>query len=208
MGNKVELQEELKLPVRKDVAVIGMITRLVDQKGLDILADIFEYLTLMDVQFVLLGTGDSKYERMFEEFARKYPEKVSANIKFDVTLAQRIYAGADMFLMPSRYEPCGLGQMFSMRYGTIPVVRYTGGLADSVKEYDPNRKEGTGFGFEEYDSAYLLKALAKAVHFYYREKDHWIQLIKNCMSSDFSWERSASEYIKLYQEALSKRVSG
>ena len=206
--NKVKLQEELKLPVRKDVAVIGMVTRLVDQKGLDILADIFEYLTLMDVQFVLLGTGDSKYEKLFKEFAKRYPKKVSANIRFDTTLAQRIYAGVDMFLMPSKYEPCGLGQMISMRYGTVPVVRYTGGLRDSVKEYDPDRKEGTGFGFEEYDSAYLLKALVKAVHFYYREKEHWLQLIKNCMSSDFSWERSASEYIKLYQEALSKRVSG
>ncbi|MDK2886239.1 MAG: starch synthase [Thermosipho sp. (in: thermotogales)] len=201
--NKRKLQEELGLPV-KEVPVIGMITRLVDQKGLDILADVFRYITLFDVQFVLLGTGDKKYETMFKEFENEFPDKVSANIKFDITLAQKIYAGSDMFLMPSRYEPCGLGQMYSLRYGTIPVVRYTGGLADTVKEYDEATFSGNGFGFKEYNSAYLLKAVARAVDFYKNKKVHWKKIVENAMKTDLSWEKSAKEYLKLYEIAKNK----
>ncbi|QTA37871.1 glycogen synthase [Thermosipho ferrireducens] len=203
--NKKKLQEEMGLPV-KDVPVIGMINRLVDQKGLDILADIFRYITLFNVQFVLLGTGDEKYEKLFEDIAKEFPEKVSANIKFDVTLAQKIYAASDMFLMPSRYEPCGLGQMYSLRYGTIPVVRYTGGLADTVMEYDESTMKGNGFGFKEYDSAHLLRAIARSVDIYFNKKQHWRKLIKNAMTTDLSWERSAKEYIKLYTRAKNKIV--
>ncbi|MBO8160843.1 MAG: glycogen synthase [Thermosipho sp. (in: Bacteria)] len=202
--NKRKLQEELNLPV-KDVPVISMISRLVDQKGLDILADVFRYLLLLDVQFILLGTGDEKYESMFKTLANEFPEKVSANIKFDINLAQKIYAGSDMFLMPSRYEPCGLGQLYSLRYGTIPIVRYTGGLADTVKEYDEKNFSGNGFGFKEYDSAYLLRSVAKAVDFYENKKVHWKKIVENAMKSDFSWDRSAREYVKLYERAKSKK---
>lgn len=202
--NKRRLQEELGLPQR-EVPMIGMINRLVDQKGLDIMAEVMDYVALFDMQFVLLGTGEPQYEEMFKKLGEKYPTKFSVNIKFDVVLAQKIYAGADMFLMPSRYEPCGLGQMYSLRYGTIPIVRYTGGLADTVVEYDPESGKGNGFGFSEYDSAHLLKAIAKALHFYSR-RDEWLKIVENAMKTDLSWERSAGEYVKLYQRAASKKV--
>ncbi|SHH33211.1 glycogen synthase [Thermosipho atlanticus] len=205
--NKQKLQEELGLP-QGDLPVLGIITRLVDQKGLDILADVLRYILLMDVQFVLLGTGDKKYEEMFKKLEKEFPEKVSANITFDINLAQKIYAGSDMFLMPSRYEPCGLGQMYSLRYGTIPVVRYTGGLADTVKEYDEKTFKGNGFGFKEYSSAYLLKAIARAVDFYKNKKVHWRKLVENAMKTDLSWERSAKEYLKLYETAKNKKLQG
>ncbi|MGB9615407.1 MAG: glycogen synthase, partial [Fervidobacterium sp.] len=155
------------------------------------------------IQFVLLGTGEEKYENMFKKLGESYPEKYSINLKFDVVLAQKIYAGCDIFLMPSRYEPCGLGQMYSLRYGTIPVVRYTGGLADTVKEYNPLTKEGNGFGFEGFDSAHLLKAVAKAIY-YYNSDDDWKTLIRNAMTMDLSWDKSAKEYVKLYQRAVGK----
>jgi len=200
--NKRMLQNELGLPQR-DIPMIGMISRLVVQKGLDILAEIMDYVSLFDLQFVLLGTGDAEYEEMFRKLGAKYPEKYSINTRFDIVLAQKIYAGADMFLMPSRYEPCGLGQMYSLRYGTIPVVRYTGGLADTVKEYNPETKEGNGFGFEGFDSAHLLKAIAKALY-YYNEEEHWNNIIKNAMTTDLTWDSSAKEYVRLYQKARSK----
>ncbi|HOJ93710.1 MAG TPA: glycogen/starch synthase [Fervidobacterium nodosum] len=200
--NKKLLQRELGLPER-DVPMIGMINRLVDQKGLDIMAEIMDYVSLFDIQFVLLGTGEEKYENMFKKLGEKYPEKYSINLKFDIVLAQKIYAGCDMFLMPSRYEPCGLGQMYSLRYGTIPIVRYTGGLADTVKEYNPETKEGNGFGFEGFDPAHLLKAMARAIYFY-NSKEDWNTLIKNAMTMDLSWDKSAKEYVKLYQRAKSK----
>ncbi len=203
--NKSRLQEELGLDVRDDLPLVSMINRLVDQKGLDLLMDVADYLMMLPVQFVLLGTGDPKYENFFQEFARRYPGRASVNIKFDAELAQKIYAGSDIFLIPSKYEPCGLGQMFSMRYGTIPVVRYTGGLADTVFEYDPVRKEGNGFGFVDYKSSELLKSLAKAVYFCTMRKDDWRRIIVNAMSTDCSWDRSADEYLKLYNIAREKQ---
>lgn len=203
--NKKMLQRELNLPEREDVPILSIITRLVDQKGLDILSDVLRYILNMDVQFVLLGTGDEKYEKLFKEIEKEFPDKVSANIKFDIALAQRIYAGSDIFLMPSRYEPCGLGQMYSLRYGTIPVVRYTGGLADTVMEYNESKMQGNGFGFKEYDSAYLLKATAKAIDTFKNKKMHWKKLIENAMKTDLSWERSAGEYVKIYNKAINKR---
>lgn len=200
--NKRMLQKELGLP-EKDVPMIGMINRLVDQKGLDIMEEIMDYVSLFDLQFVLLGTGDEKYENMFKRLGAKYPEKYSVNLKFDIELAQKIYAGADMFLMPSRYEPCGLGQMYSLRYGTIPIVRYTGGLEDTVTEYNHETGQGNGFGFKEYDSAYLFKAIAKALYFY-ALPEHWGKIVENAMTTDLTWDKSAKEYAKLYQRAKSK----
>ncbi len=199
--NKKKLQKEFGLE-ETDSPIIGMITRLVDQKGLDLVYEIFDYITLLGAQFIVLGTGQEKYEMMFKDMAEKYEGKVSANITFNNELAAKIYASVDMFLMPSRYEPCGLGQMFAMRYGTIPVVRYTGGLADSVDEYDEKTEKGTGFGFVPYDSAHLLKAVARAVYYY--KTPHWKTIMKNAINQDFSWERSAKEYVKLYKTAKEK----
>jgi len=199
--NKETLRKEFGLEPT-EAPIIGMITRLVDQKGLDLVYEIFDYIMLLGAQFIVLGTGEKKYEDMFIEMAKKYPGQVSANITFNNELAAKIYASSDMFLMPSRYEPCGLGQMFAMRYGTVPIVRYTGGLADSVKEYDKGNKDGTGFGFTPYDSAHLLKAIAKAVYHYY--SDDWDNIVENALSQDFSWSRSAKEYLELYKTAMNK----
>ncbi len=199
--NKETLRKEFGLEPT-EAPLIGMITRLVDQKGLDLVYEIFDYIMLLGAQFIVLGTGEKKYEDMFIEMAKKYPGQVSANITFNNELAAKIYASSDMFLMPSRYEPCGLGQMFAMRYGTVPIVRYTGGLADSVKEYNEENKDGTGFGFTLYDSAHLLKSIAKAVYYYY--SDDWDNIVKNALSQDFSWSKSAKEYLELYKTAMNK----
>lgn len=196
---KVSLQKELGLPARKS-AVVGLISRLVDQKGLDILAEAAEDLLSNDLQLVVLGTGEERYEKLFKELAEKYPEKVSANILFDINLAQKIYAGSDMFLMPSKYEPCGLGQMFAMRYGTVPVVRFTGGLKDTVKEFNSNNGTGNGFGFYAYSSLELKKAVERALITY--NSDNWIAVVKNAMKTDCSWENSAGEYEKLYKKII------
>ncbi len=194
--NKMSLQKELGLKVG-NAPIIGLVSRLFDQKGLDLVDEITRYVVAScDVNFVLLGTGESKYENAFLNLAKEFPQKVAVKIGFDVNLAQRIYASSDFFLMPSRYEPCGLGQMYSLRYGTIPIVRYTGGLADTVSEFDG--KSGNGFGFKNYDSSYLLKAILKALY-YYKQDDYMSVLIKNAMNMDLSWERSALEYIKLYE---------
>ena len=205
--NKLDLQKELGLEENRNKPLLGFIGRLVDQKGLDLMTDVMDYIMMFDVQFVLLGTGDPKYEEFFRKFGERYPKRTAIRITFDVELAQRIYAGCDIFLMPSKYEPCGLGQMYSLRYGTVPVVRYTGGLADTVFEYDPEKMEGNGFGFKEYKPGDLLMAISKAVFYYTRRKEHWERIMKNGMSMDLSWNRSAREYIKIYNEAL-KRARG
>ncbi len=195
--NKLYLQKEMGLKESEKKPVIGLVSRLFDQKGLDLVDDIMKYVVAScDINFILLGTGEPKYEKAFLDLSKEFPQKVAVKIGFDINLAQRIYAGSDFFLMPSRYEPCGLGQMYSLRYGTIPIVRYTGGLADTVKEFDG--KSGNGFGFKNYDPAHLLKAIARALY-YYNVDDYMVTLIKNAMSMDLSWERSASEYIKLYE---------
>jgi starch synthase len=160
---------------------------------------------MLDVNFVVLGTGDEKYENYFKKLEKKYPGKVSANIKFDVDLAQKIYAGSDIFLMPSKYEPCGLGQMFSMRYGTVPVVRYTGGLSDTVIEFNENTNKGNGFGFYEYGSCKLLKSILKATFYYKMKPEKWEILFNNCMEQNFSMESTASQYRDLYKMVISKK---
>lgn len=203
--NKFSLQRELGLPVR-DVPVIGLISRLVDQKGLDLIAEIIDHLMEGDLQFAVLGNGENYYEKMFEKIKTRYPEKMGLYIGFNPILAQRIYAGADMFLMPSRFEPCGLGQLISLRYGTIPIVRFTGGLADTVSDYNSVNGTGNGFGFSEYSGAMLLKTLDKALALYLEKPDQWTKLVKNAMEMDFSWARSGVEYINLYQEAMTKHI--
>lgn len=196
--NKRALQQRLQLEPR-DVPILSMITRLADQKGIDILAGALEELMQRDIQFVLLGTGESRYEQLFRDLQARYPGRVSANIFFDEELAQQIYASSDLFLMPSKFEPCGLGQMFSLRFGTVPIARKTGGLADTIRHYDPETKQGNGFLFEHYDSRGLLWAVDEALRVYRMGSEQWLQVVKNAMQSDYSWEHSADRYIALYE---------
>jgi starch synthase len=182
--------------------LIGMVTRLADQKGLDILTGALPDIAALGVQLVILGTGDEKYERLLAEASRRHPEKVRALFRYDDALAKNIYAGCDMFLMPSRYEPCGLGQMNALRYGAVPIVRRTGGLADTVRDYNGGR--GTGFLFEEYSAAALADCLRRALKVY-GNPSAWKRLVRRGMEQDFSWERSAREYVKVYRKALKKR---
>jgi starch synthase len=155
----------------------------------------------LDLQFVLLGTGEERYHRIFANVAGKYQGQAAVFLKFDPALARRIYAGSDAFLMPSRFEPCGLGQMISMRYGSVPIVRSTGGLADTVEEYDPTTGQGNGFAFDEYSEEALLAAVKRAVETY-RHKDTWRTLMERGMRADFSWRASARKYVELYHKAL------
>ncbi len=204
VDNKVRLQEYLGLPVKRDTPIIAMVTRLVEAKGLDLLVRIMdELLATEDAQFVLLGTGDKRYEDWFQGLQWRFPDKVSANIRFSNQLAQRIYASADIFLMPSIYEPCGIGQLIALRYGTVPVVRATGGLRDTIQPYNKYTGEGNGYIFENinaHDMAYVIKqALGD-----YRDKSVWNHLVENAMNSDYSWKNSAKEYINLFSRLVEK----
>ncbi len=180
-----------------------MISRLADQKGFDILSESLDGLLKMGVQVAILGTGEEKYHKLLSGLAKKKPKQVSVTLGFDLTLAERIYAGSDVFMMPSRYEPCGLGQLISLRYGTIPLVRKTGGLADTVKNYSPKAGKGNGFVFTDYSSSAFLKAARAAVKVY-GDKAAWKGLVTRAMQEDNSWESSAREYVKLYKKAAQK----
>lgn len=200
--NKFKLQEALNLPV-SDTPMIAMVTRLAGQKGLDILAVAMEELLNMDLQIVVLGTGETKYEEMLKHYAHNMPHKISANIMFDTAMAQKIYAGADMFLMPSLYEPCGLGQLFAMRYGTIPIVRKTGGLSDTVMHYNYADKTGNGFVFEDYLASGLIWAIREGLHAY--ATPDWDIIVKNAMHSDNSWDNAATKYLDMYKDIIAKK---
>jgi starch synthase len=181
-----------------------VISRLADQKGFDLLAQILEELFQLDVGFVLLGTGEKKYHDLFTEVAEKYPKKAGIRIAYDDRLAHKIEAGADLFLMPSKYEPCGLNQIYSLRYGTIPVVRATGGLDDTITQYDPSTGKGNGFKFKGYDAKELLEQIKRAMALYH-QPEHWNQVQQNAMTADFSWQRSAEAYLDLYHHALARK---
>lgn len=183
--------------------LLGMISRLADQKGFDLVAEIMEDLMNLDVGFVLLGTGEQKYHELFLDIAKKYPEKAGIKLTYDNTLAHKIEAGCDMFLMPSKYEPCGLNQIYSLRYGTIPVVRATGGLDDTIKDYTLSSEEGNGFKFTNYTPREFLDKVREALKIY-ENKDVWFKLVKKVMSLDFSWDNSARQYIDLYHKARIK----
>lgn len=202
--NKTELQAELGLPVDPEIPMIAMVTRLVDHKGLDLISSVLYSILEKNVQLVVLGTGDWVYEELFKKAQESYPEKVSANLTFNTTLAQKIYAGADIFLMPSKAEPCGLSQMIAMRYGTIPVVRETGGLKDTVQAFNPETGEGCGFSFHDYNAHDMLGEINRALNTY-EEKEAWTGLIKNAMSIDFSWNLPARQYLALYRKITGKR---
>lgn len=196
------LQEEFGL--RPDGGpVIGMVTRLADQKGLDLAVEVIPTALAQGAQLVLLGAGEERYQQYFRELAAGHPEAVGVRIGFDQGLARRIYGGADAFLMPSRYEPCGLGQLISLRYGTIPVVRRTGGLADTIREVDPATGAGTGFTFEAYEPGALQAALGRALAVY-REPGRWRRLVRTAMAEDFSWEASARAYEAAYRGVLTR----
>jgi starch synthase len=199
--NKLALQRETDLPTDPDVLLIGVISRLADQKGFDILAEASDQLMELDLQFVLLGTGEERYHRVFANVAGKYQGQAAVFLKFDAALARRIYAGSDAFLMPSRFEPCGLGQLIAMRYGSVPIVRSTGGLADTVQGFDPATGQGNGFAFDEYSGEALLRAVKSALDVY-GHKDTWRTLMERGMRADFSWQASARKYVELYHKAL------
>ncbi|MDT2848405.1 glycogen synthase GlgA [Vagococcus carniphilus] len=200
--NKAELQEQLGLPVREDVPLIGMVSRLTYQKGFHILLAELDNLLQFDVQVVLLGTGDPMFEHQFSHFGYLYPEKTSMNISFDETLAQQIYAGSDLFLMPSASEPCGLSQMMSMRYGTLPIVHEVGGLKDSVMPFNPVTGEGTGFGFSNFQPYFLMEVIKKGIFLFKDDKVAFESLMKQAMRKDFSWGHSCEQYIALYNDII------
>jgi starch synthase len=205
---KAALQAEQRLRVRPEVPLFGMVTRLDDQKGLDLVASAAEEFLSQDVQLVVLGTGHAKYHSLLEDLAGRFVGKVGLNLRFDDGLAHRIYAGADFFLMPSRYEPCGLNQLISLKYGTVPVVRATGGLSDTIVDCTAETLAAgtaTGFSFEPYTPAALLACLRRALEMWH-ERDPWRRLISNGMRQDWSWTRSAGEYVKLYERVHAKRA--
>jgi len=205
---KEKLQEECGFERSKDVFLVGIVTRLAEQKGLDILLPALNEMLDMGLQFVVLGTGEKRYEAALKETARKRPDRMRAFIKFDERLAHLIEAGADAFLMPSRYEPCGLNQMYSMRYGTIPIVRKTGGLADTVCDFTRETLksgEATGFVFSEYKPGALLSAVKRAYSVFTEARSDWMELVKNAMRKRFTWDKSAPQYLHLYESAIAKR---
>jgi starch synthase len=204
--NKQELQKLMGLPVNPEIPLVGLISRLADQKGLDLIKAIMPKLMKKDCQFVLLGTGDPAYEKYFASLEKKYPKQVKTNIGFDAVLAQMIYAGSDMFLMPSQFEPCGLGQLISLRYGTIPIVRKTGGLADTIVDYSPDNPESNGFVFVDYKPSAFWKAIERALDVF-AQKNEWNRLVRTALSSDFSWSASAGKYEEFYREAIDLRRS-
>ena len=196
--NKTQLQELVGLPVQGEVPLVAIITRLVEQKGLDLVARVLEeFLGGEDVQMVILGTGEKKYEDYFQEMAQRYPRQLSAHISFDNSLSRKIYAGSDIFLMPSLFEPCGIGQLIALRYGSIPVVRETGGLKDTVQPYNEYTGEGNGFSFTNYNAHDMLYTLQRALRFY-QDKKTWDKIVQNAVKSDYSWKTSAREYRELY----------
>lgn len=203
---KRELLKELGFPVIIDRPIIGMISRLDDQKGFNLLADIIEKLMQLDLYFVLLGTGHQRYQKLFQHIGEKYPKKAGIRIGYDNTFAHKIQAGADMLLMPSRHEPCGLHQIYGLKYGTVPIVRATGGLDDTIKIFQPKAGTGTGIKFIKYRSENLLEAIKKALKAY-KDKKTWKALKLRGMKEDFSWDYSAKEYEKLYKIALEKAKS-
>ena len=203
--NKIALQKELSLEVNKSKFMIGIVSRLTDQKGLDLIAYVMDQICAEDVQLVILGTGDEKYENMFRHYDWKYNDRVSSNIYYSEDMSHKIYASCDAFLMPSLFEPCGLSQLMSLRYGTIPIVRETGGLKDTVQPYNEYENSGTGFSFTNYNAHEMLRIINYAKNIYYKKKREWNKIIDRGMLADYSWGLSAKKYEDLYDK-LSEEV--
>lgn len=197
--NKAALQKEMGLPVREDTFLVGIVSRMTDQKGFDLVAYMMdEMLSTLDIQFVVLGTGEDRYQDMFRFFQNKYPDRLCAHIGYSEDRAHRIYASCDAFLMPSLFEPCGLSQMMAMRYGTVPIVRETGGLKDTVEAYNEYEHTGTGFSFSNYNAHEMFFVLKYAMSIYRDHRRDWEGIMKRAMEKDFSWKASAKQYEKLY----------
>jgi starch synthase len=204
---KKALLEEFRLPAGDlKRPLIGIVSRFADQKGFDLIAQVADELMALDIFLVALGTGDPRYEEMFRALAAEFPDKVGVRIGYDNALAHRIEAGADIFLMPSRYEPCGLNQIYSLRYGTVPVVRATGGLDDTIVHFDPFTGKGTGFKFVPHDGRAMLTCLREALEAF-ADQDTWRRIMRNGMAMDFSWKKSAAEYARLYEQARQSRAN-
>ena len=197
--NKLALQKELGLEENADKLMIGVVSRLTDQKGFDLVAYMMDQICTEDVQLVVLGSGDKKYESMFEHYAWKYPNRVSANIKYSDALSHKIYGSCDAFLMPSLFEPCGLSQLMSLRYGTLPIVRETGGLKDTVLPYNEFDSTGTGFSFANYNAHEMMDTIQRAKDVYYGDRREWNKIVDRAMAADFSWRVSARRYEDLYR---------
>jgi len=208
IGSKIEnkrfLQRQLGLPEREDVPLIGMVTRLTDQKGFDLLEKILPELFVMEPQLVILGTGDPRYEELLRNLESRFPEQGRGAVLYSEAIAQQIYGGADLFLMPSRFEPCGLAQMIAMRYGTIPIVHKVGGLKDTVYPYSPESGEGNGITFESYDAYDFLDAVRRGIDLWKTEY-HRNRLIQNAMAGDYSWQNSAEKYLLVYDTLLNDK---
>lgn len=201
LKNKTELQKELNLKVVENVPLIGMVNRLSEQKGFELIINIMPTLLKANLQLAVVGSGNADYLKFFRETAKKNPERVSISSPFDQKTASRIYAGSDIYLMPSRYEPCGLSQLISLRYGSIPIVHAVGGLHDTIDDFDPSTDTGNGFVFENYEEGELLMAISRACESY-KYKNNWNRLVYRAMKQSFSWELPAKKYTELYQIAL------
>ncbi len=203
LKNKKALFKELKIQFELDKPVVGIISRLVSQKGIDLIKRVFdEMLEIDEFCFIVLGSGNQEYEDYFNQLQKRFPNKVKAHIGYSNKLAHMIYAGVDMFLMPSKFEPCGLGQIIALKYGTIPIVRETGGLVDTVEPYNEYLKSGNGFSFTNFNAHDMMHVIRYAMHLYYHNPKSWNLLINNAMSSDFSWKQSAKTYRKVYKNLL------
>src|SRR5699024_10907213 len=199
--NKINLQEKYDLPINTDIPLVSMVTRLVAMKGIDLVTHIMEELLQEDIQFILLGIGDRKYEDAFNYFQSKYPDKLAARIYFNEKEAHMIYAASDIFLMPSMAEPCGISQLISLQYGTIPIVREVGGLKDTIISWNQYTKKGNGFSFANFNAHELLFSIKKALDLY-QDKDKWKTIMTEAMKSKNDWEESSKKYIKLYEDLL------
>ncbi|MFH1207675.1 MAG: glycogen/starch synthase [Patescibacteria group bacterium] len=196
---KADLQKVCGLSVNPKIPILGVVTRFAEQKGMDLICSLSEELAAFDIQLIMLGTGLPPIEAAVKKMVAAHPDIFYAKIAFDAPLAQKIYAGSDLFLMPSKFEPCGLAQMISMRYGTVPVVRATGGLIDTVKDFNPESKEGDGFVFNAFDAKELSAAIKRGLALY-QDSETWYKIVRRIMQNDFSWNNSAEKYLKLYQQ--------
>ena len=201
--NKWKLQSLINLPQNREIPLMSMVTRLVSMKGLDLVLNILEDLLHEDIQIIIIGTGEAQYEKKLKELSQRYPDKLSVHIMFDEAFAHKTYAASDLFLMPSKFEPCGLGQLIALRYGAIPIVRETGGLKDTIHPYNKETGEGNGFSFTNYNAHDMLYVIRHALNTY-QDKPIWKQLVRNAFKSKNSWDQSAKEYKKLYVDLLKK----